>query len=183
MFIIHDGFYSNPEQVREYALGQDFNVEGNYPGLRTGPYPEPYFTNMKGAIEDIIHKKITYWPDKYNTAFQYTTEDSHTWVHYDPTTWAAVCYLTPDAPIDTGTAIYRHKDTGIYQHEIGKPDYNELHHTPDDWEILDYCGNIFNRIVIYKGSFYHSSKIAGFGKNKYDGRLFQTFFFNTEAEN
>jgi len=180
MFIIKENFYTNPYQVREYALGLDFNIEGNYPGLRTDPYPEPYFSNMKYEIEDIMNKEILYWPKEYNTSFQVTTKDSHTWVHYDQTAWAAVCYLTPRAPIESGTGIYRHKKQGFYEHKEGQIDYNQEHHDPEDWELLDFCGNVFNRIVIYKGSFYHRSVLPGFGNDKYDGRLFQTFFFNTE---
>ncbi len=29
--------------------------------------------------------------------------------------WAAVLYLTPNAPAESGTGIYRHKASGIYQ--------------------------------------------------------------------
>lgn len=180
MFIIHDNFYTNPYEVRSYALGLDFNVEGNYPGLRTEPYPEPYFSNMKKAIERILNKKISHWPKTYNTAFQVTTEESKTWIHYDQTKWAAVLYLTPRAPIQAGTGIYRHKKEGFYEHKQGQTDFNEAKHSPEDWELLDFSGNVFNRLVIYKGSYYHSSVLAGFGKDKYDGRLFQTFFFDTE---
>lgn len=180
MFIIKDNFYTNPDQVRDYALSQDFSISGNYPGLRTDPYPEPYFSNMKSEIESILNKKINYWPKTYNTAFQFTTAESKTWIHYDPTRWAAVCYLTPDAPTNTGTGIFRHRKEGFYKHKEGQTDFNNAQHSHEDWELLDYCGNVYNRIVIYEGSFYHSSVIAGFGKDKYDGRLFQTFFFDTE---
>jgi len=182
MFIIKDGFYANPDQVREWALQQEFKVSGNYPGLRTDVYPDPFFTNVKKEIEKIIHKKITNWPTTYNTAFQITTKDSHTWVHYDPTNWAAVCYMTPDAPRNTGTAIFRHKKTGKYKYEEGDTDWNDRKnkHVWEDWEQLDYCANIYNRLVIYHGAFYHSSAIAGFGNGIEDGRLFQTFFFDTE---
>lgn len=180
MFIIKDNFYSNPYDVRAYALGLDFNVSGNFPGTRTAPYEEPYFTEMKHALEDIINKKIIYWPDGYNTAFQYTTKDSKTWVHYDQTQWAGVVYLTPNAPIESGTAICQHKQTKIYRHAPDQTDYNEGGHEEEDWDLLDFCGNIFNRIVIYEGSLYHRSLLPGFGNTKYNGRLFQTFFFNTD---
>ena len=33
--IIVDNFYTNPDEVRAFALEQDFNVDGNYPGHRT----------------------------------------------------------------------------------------------------------------------------------------------------
>ena len=180
MFIIKDNFYSNPYDVREYALSLDFKVEGNYPGKRTGPYPEPYFSNLKLELEKILNKKITYWPEGYNTAFQITTEEAKTWTHYDQTEWAAVCYLTPRAPTESGTGIFKHKKEGFYEHKLGQTDYNNEEHSPEDWELLDFCANIFNRIVVYKGTFYHSSILPGFGSDKYDGRLFQTFFFNTE---
>ena len=36
--IIIDNFYSNVDEVRSFALEQDFNVDGNYPGHRTKPH-------------------------------------------------------------------------------------------------------------------------------------------------
>ena len=33
--IICDNFYNNPEEVRNFALQQNFEVKGNYPGNRT----------------------------------------------------------------------------------------------------------------------------------------------------
>ena len=36
--IIIDDFYDNPDEVREFALAQDYGVEGNFPGNRTIPF-------------------------------------------------------------------------------------------------------------------------------------------------
>ena len=47
------------------------------------------------------------------------------------------------------------------------------------WEMVDIVGNKYNRLVLYRGDLFHSS-LDYFGTNQYDGRLFQTFFFNTE---
>ena len=33
--LIIDGFYENPDEVRQFALSQEFGVKGNYPGQRT----------------------------------------------------------------------------------------------------------------------------------------------------
>jgi hypothetical protein len=77
--------------------------------------------NAKLLMENIIKKKIVWWPEEYNTAFQYTTENDETWIHYDPTNWAAVLYLTPDAPLDSGTAIYMHNETKIYMLDRNDP--------------------------------------------------------------
>jgi hypothetical protein len=40
-------------------------------------------------------------------------------------------------------------------------------------------GNVYNRLVLYRGDLFHSS-LDYFGEGLNDGRLFQTFFFNTE---
>ena len=47
------------------------------------------------------------------------------------------------------------------------------------WELVDRFGNIYNRMVLYRGDIFHVS-MDYFGQDKYDGRLFQVFFFNTE---
>lgn len=179
-FIVVDGYYPNPDFVRAYALSQEFNVSGNYPGIRTSHQSDAYFQNQKVIMEKIIGRKITYWPEEYNTAFQVTLEDAKTWVHYDATQWAAVIYLTPNAPIEAGTALFRHKESGIYQHtEDSARDFNDEYAPPEDWEVIAETKNIYNRAVIYNGNYYHSSVKPGFGTCKHTGRLFQTFFFDT----
>ena len=47
------------------------------------------------------------------------------------------------------------------------------------WEMTDRVANVFNRLVLYRGDYFHAS-LDYFGKDINDGRLFQTFFFNTE---
>lgn len=178
LYII-DNFYSNALDVRNFALTCNFSVQGNYPGYRTGYIGAD---NVKNEIENnILKRKITYWPEGYNTSFQYTTKDSTTWVHYDETTWAGILYLTPQAPKNTGTSIFRHRQTGYYEHEQHNIiNFNSTVNNKDDWEPIVNIENIFNRLILYKGNYYHSSTIAGFGDTLYNARLFQVFFFNSE---
>jgi len=183
-FMVFDNFYSNPYDVRNYALSLPFNVTGNFPGARTGVLKGDNFKNAKTMFEGILKKKIVWWPEEYNTSFQYTTEESKTWIHYDPTNWAAVLYLTPDAPLDSGTAIYMHNESKIFMLDRKNPktdlngsqDVNDL----SKWTPITQVANIFNRLVLSRGEYYHRSVRPGFGKNQYNGRLFQTFFFNIE---
>jgi len=184
--MIFDNFYSNPMGVRDYAISLPFNVTGNYPGARTNVMQEEDNSNAKTMFESILNTKITWWPEQYNTSFQYTTKDDKTWIHYDPTNFAAVLYLTPDAPLESGTAIYRHKDSKISMLDRNNPitDYNsssEDLNDMDKWEPIVQVSNIFNRLVMYRGEYYHRSMLPGFGDSKYNGRLFQTFFFNVEV--
>lgn len=189
LFIL-DGFYNNPEEVRQFALNQEFGVSGNYPGVRT----KPFFTQ---ELIDIIQRhvepfggKITHWvPDEYNGAFQYTTSYNRSWIHADQTTkWAGVCYLTPNAPLSGGTGLFRHKETGLEsapKNEDGTYNQELLNYVGKDsqdmtkWELTAMVGNKFNRLVLYRGDFFHMS-LDYFGTDLYTGRLFQTFFFDTE---
>lgn len=187
-FIVIDNFYDNVDNVRQFALEQEFLTEGNYPGYRTGPEADPQHEYLKTFFENnVINKKITHWPKGYNTAYQVTTEESTTWIHHDDTTWAGVLYLTPNAPAESGTGIYRHKPTGIYEWDKVADSPSDFNNSDflgdshmDHWEQINFVGNVYNRLVIYKGSLYHRSVLPGFGTDKYTGRLFQTFFFDTE---
>jgi hypothetical protein len=91
--------------------------------------------------------------------------------------WAGVCYLTPDAPISGGTALYMYKETKR-RSSIDNIDYREDARDYTKWEVVDRIGNIYNRLILYPGNLYHAS-MDYFGKDLHSGRLFQTFFFNT----
>lgn len=179
MLQIFENFYEDPDAVREFALALPYDVVGNYPGVRTPCMNQEFCDYIQGYLEEKLHTKITYFPrDLYNTSFQYTTKDAKTWIHHDSTKVAGVLYLTPNAPIESGTAIYRHKNTGIYRHEEGQIDYNEDPLVEEDWEKIIEVGNVYNRLVIYDGMYYHRSVLPGFGTDLHTGRLFQTFFFD-----
>jgi hypothetical protein len=171
--IITDDFYQNPDDVRAYALSQPFEVSGNYPGVRTKPWLP---NDLKNSIQYIVQNaggRITNWFEEsgYTGAFQICTAKDRTWIHADSfNTWAAVCYLTPDAPLSSGTALYRWKETKEYQRADNNAPYLDGY---------DYTANRYNRIVMYRGNLYHAS-LDYFGDNFQNGRLFQTFFFNTE---
>lgn len=179
--IIIDDFYANPDSVRQYALSQQFAVSGNYPGLRTKPYlPD----DLKSSIQHIILNAggiVTNWFEEsgYTGAFQMCTAKDRTWIHADSfNTWAGVCYLNPDAPVSAGTALYRWKETKSYERTNNDaPQLDGYDNTK--WEMTDYVSNKYNRLVLYRGNLYHAS-LDYFGDNIKNGRLFQTFFFNTE---
>jgi len=175
--IIIDDFYSNPDAVRAFALQQEFSVTGNYPGSRTKPF---LTDDVKAAIEWNMQfaGKITntYESSGYTGAFQLATAKDRTWIHSDPyNMWAGVCYLTPDAPHTGGTGLFRHKATG--QHRKITQDWEGYDYTK--WELFDRIGNKYNRLVIYRGDMFHAS-LDYFGDSLENGRLFQTFFFDTE---
>jgi hypothetical protein len=176
--IIIDDFYNDPDSVRNFALQQEFCVRGNYPGVRT----KSFFTDdVKEAIEHYMQfaGKITdsFNHDGYTGAFQIATAMDRTWIHADHhNMWAGVCYLTPDAPHTGGTGLFRHKATGEYR-KTGEENHEAYDYTK--WDLVDRIGNKYNRLVIYRGDLFHAS-LDYFGNDLQNGRLFQTFFFNTE---
>lgn len=186
--IIIDDFYKNPDEVRAFALAQEFSQQGNYPGQRTRPF---LAENVKKSISDIIRPyagEVTSWGDDSTGSFQYATARDRSWIHSDDTTdWAAVLYLTPNAPISAGTGIFKHKETGVNRWRSSEHTDSENSQAPGvlhsqdftKWEMVDRLGNVYNRMVLYKGDLFHVS-LDYFGNDKEDGRLFQVFFFNTE---
>lgn len=182
--IVVDDFYTNPDEVRNFALSQDFNISGNYPGLRTKSFLSD---SCKDAINNLLLYNaggVTDWMVENNGegggtgSFQICTSQDRTWIHTDPyNNWAGVCFLTPDAPLSGGTATYIHKKSKERTF-IENSLYEKDHYDYTQWEILDRVGNIYNRLVLFRGDLYHAS-VDYFGNNKENGRLFQLFFFNT----
>ena len=181
--IIADDFYDNPDDVRNMALSQEFSVRGNYPGMRTKSFLSDSVKEVINALVSHAAGGVTDWlldenGDGYTGAFQICTAEDRTWIHSDYNNmWAGVCYLTPDAPISGGTALYMHKKTKE-RFSIGSMDHGEDARDYTKWEVVDRIGNIYNRLILYPGKLYHAS-VDYFGKDLHSGRLFQTFFFNT----
>ncbi len=186
--LIVDDFYTNPYEVRDFALSQEFTVRGNYPGRRTQSFLNE---SLKETISNIVYPhagNIKSWGGDYTGSFQYTVAEDRSWIHADSyTDWAGVVYLTPDAPISAGTGLFRHKETQLrnwnYRERSKEEDSVSPHmihpHDYTKWDMIDRFGNLFNRLILYRADLYHVS-LDYFGSSKEDGRLFQVFFFNTD---
>ena len=178
--IITDDFYGDPDSVRQFALSQAFDVTGNYPGSRTKSFLNP---DIKEAIQTIVWPvggEITKWydVDGMTGSFQLTTAADRSWIHTDHfNKWAAVCYLTPNAPVTAGTGLFQYKKNGARTSvEMGNEAYDAQDMTK--WIMYDVISNRYNRLVMYRGDLFHSS-LDYFGSGFEDGRLFQVFFFDT----
>lgn len=90
--IILDNFLKNPDEVRKFALSQDFNIKDNFSGLRTESFAK---IDHKHIFEKLLYNKITYWSKESNGSFQYTNVSN---IHQDLTDFTAIIYLTPNIP-------------------------------------------------------------------------------------
>ena len=190
LFVV-DNFYADPHAVREFALQQTYFPGEGAVGHRTRK--QFLFDGLRESFESIIGVKILDhtndgfgWNDEgINGRFQYCPAGTPSVFHCDSQKWAAVIYLTPDAPPESGTSFFRHKETKIFHNSQidwesgqGLKVFNQhtfLDGTP--YEPIDTVGNVFNRLVIFDGGLIHSG-INYFGWNIETSRLFQIFFFN-----
>lgn len=179
--IVVDDFYTNPDDVRDFALSQEFNVTGNYPGQRTEQnWNRRPNESIFSTFQKLLGEPLEPWNYEklgYSSSFQITTETDETWIHTDETDWAAVIYLTPNAPHNSGTAFYSIPSIDLRERQdrSGK----DFDNKDPGWVKSDVVSNVYNRLVLYSGYLYHRSDLPGFGTDKYSGRLFQTFFFNS----
>jgi len=184
-FFVVDNFYENPYSVREFSLSQMYFYDPGYLGMRTRIHF--FFSGVKERFEQIIGEKITSWEDQpMNGRFQTCTAGTPLVYHCDEQQWAAMVYLTPNAPPECGTSFFRHKKTKIHHNsqidwstDQGIQVFNQktfVDKTP--YELVDCVGNIYNRLVIFDGGLIHAAS-EYFGWDIASSRLFHMYFFNT----
>ncbi len=172
--IVVDNFYENPDYVREYALRQEFvSTISSHKGKRT----TQDFQNdeLKTRFEELLGKRIVKWDYKWNGCFQYCIAEDPLVIHCDVQNYAAMVFLTPNAPPSTGTSFYRHKE--MKNRSFRQNTFTSGHYDFTNFDLVDSIGNVYNRLVIFDAQLIHAAS-EYFGQNQYNGRLFQIFFFD-----
>jgi glycosyltransferase involved in cell wall biosynthesis len=180
MLWVVDDFYDDPNLVRQFALQQQFEDHSDwYKGRRT--YERWHMPSVRHQFEQIMGQKIIRWDEHgMNGKFQYCVPENPLVYHYDTQQWAALIYLTPDAPFSSGTALYAHKESRI-RHMEDHPNADRCFdggfYDSSKFELVDYVGNVFNRLVIFNARSFHAAT-QYFGTDINNSRLFQIFFFD-----
>ena len=171
--LVIDDFLDNPDEIRNFLINNKvpFNIEGAYPGKRTPPVDNLDYKNM---IVEKLHKvlpfKIKMKPLSFS--FQLCLSGDETWVHVDPSDWTGVLYLTPNAPIESGTLLFKADNESMMK--IRSEEKQQV-----DIDIIAGISNVYNRLVLFRGKdIPHRSNVAGFGNCLENGRLTQVFFFD-----
>ena len=197
---IIENFYENPDAIRKFALAQEYtfchdrlNMEYVYPGSRTKD-----LFDLDSKLHEKICKKLVsvYHNAEYDlmrwaisTSFQsVSAEYGQGVIHTDHNTvFAAVLYLTPDAPLNGGTSLFKKNktfDEKKYQQALNDNDarfktgeiaMDTSYHSMFD-EIVR-VNNMYNTLIIYEGRHFHAANHF-FGKTIKDSRLAQVFFVN-----
>jgi hypothetical protein len=194
-----DNFFSDPDQVREFALKQKFmKMSDTYAGTRT----DEIFNIDKQFFEVMCHRVLSLFNDvkevhslRMTMRFQKIPRISDThpelnqgWVHDDgENIFAGVVYLDPTPNPDSGTSLYRLKEgespTDIAHSETKRALYGDR---LEDAQvavdaITDHNGkfietarfsNVYNRLVCYDASVFHKAN----SYNNDEERLTLVFF-------
>ena len=172
--LIIDDFLDNPDEIRNFLIDNKVSFEktGSYPGKRTPPVDNLDYKNM---IVEKLHKvlpfKIKMKP--FSFSFQLCLSGDETWVHLDPSDWTGVLYLTPNAPIESGTLFFK-EDVELVKRLRAPEGFGKM-----GVDLISTVGNVYNRLVLWRGSeIPHRSNMTGFGDCLENGRLTQVFFFD-----
>ena len=192
-FLVVDNFYENPDEVRDFALSCDFSP---HPQYHKGQRTEQKFIpkGIKERFETLLHSQITSWEDQgANGVFQYCTAEDQVVYHVDSQSYAAVIYLTKDAPPSCGTTFFKSRRTGLRSaptqkdcERLGKNEqdlsfeiFKNNFYDKTDLEEVDVVGNVYNRLVIWNAKLIHAAS-EYFGDKKENSRLFHMFFFDVK---
>lgn len=195
-----ENFYENPDAIRKFALTQEYKygheqteINYVYPGCRTKD-----LLSLDAALYEKICKKLV-------SVFHNAEHDHMRWVissrfqsvsaeygqgviHTDSNTiFAALVYLSPNAPLDAGTSLFRKNkkfDEKKYQRALEQNDERfkagEIIMDTDYHSMFDEIvriNNVYNTLVIYEGRHFHAAN-QFFGKALKDSRLTQVFFIS-----
>lgn len=192
--VLVDDFLPNVDEVRSLALSQDFFPHPEFhKGERTnGRFLSP---GIREAFEDLLGRRIVRWEEhEANGVFQVCKAGDQVVFHSDVQNYAGVLYLTPDAPPEAGTTLYRSRATKgrtvgeslrlgkIWQQYAGRVSremYEGKLLDPTAWEVVDVFGNVYNRLVLWDARLVHAASCY-FGTKKENARLFQMFFFDIQ---
>jgi hypothetical protein len=204
---IVDNFFNDPDKVREFALKQTFKTNKErvdsgentlYPGLRTDGLHlidiDLYFevTSKLFSIYHNIQEQRVNW--EVFAYFQLVPKDwNDGWIHIDGSDLSAgVIYLTPNAPLNSGTSIYKPNslfDANRYEElQLSKNLFfrQNIKSNKYDQEKLECnsmfdetikVNNLYNRFVMFNGNEYHGADTF-FGSDEEDSRLTLVYFMH-----
>ncbi len=195
-----DNFYEDPDAIRRFALAQKYKFRHEetgldyvYPGCRTQD-----LHNLDSALQAMVLKKLI-------SVFHIAEHDVMRWaisssfqsvsaiyeqgvIHTDANTiFAGVLYLTPNAPLDAGTSLFRKNATFTQEKYQQACDANDARFKNGDivmdtnfhsmFDEVVKVNNVYNTLILFEGDIYHAAN-KFFGSTLEDSRLAQVFFVN-----
>ena len=117
--IVHDGFFNNPDKVREWGLTLDYyHKDGTFPGVRSECTKFLHKKFYEASATKLMSLWGNYKREEWDLQLQFqkikrfndNPDINIGWIHQDTgAEAAAVIYLDPDADLNHGTSHYRIK--------------------------------------------------------------------------
>jgi Family of unknown function (DUF6445) len=197
---IVENFYENPDAIRKFALAQKYtfcheiaDIAYTFPGCRTKDlsYLDTLlFEKICKKLVSVFHNsEHDYMRWAITTSFQSVAADyGQGVIHTDHNTiFAAVLYLTPDAPLNGGTSLFKKNKNFDEKKYIQALDDNDARFKTGDikmdtayhsmFDEIVRVNNVYNTLIIYEGRHFHAAN-QFFGKTLEDSRLAQVFFIS-----
>lgn len=196
------------EHALKQAFQANLYEGQNFPGVQTDGQP---CQEVMERIATVLQRPVKWSsPDNGAFRVSVASAQARTDIHIDNEsqgqthTYAAVLYLNPPEQCQGGTTFWQHRATGWDRRppeaEVKAAGYasfaafqdswstgetvrafDELQAERETWLAQAEIPMRSNRLVIYRGNYYHSISNV-FGSTLQDGRLAQLFFFETVAD-
>ena len=183
--VVKDNFYSNPDEVRELALGKTYQQPpAGTPRLAVTAVcneneAKTMFERLQGDLPEDQGNPVV----GVNVLFRYTLASAQKKIfcHVDGCSSAGIVYLSKPEQCAGGTTIYRHKATGD---EIYRKQNRQLYdfRDPGQWEVIEEVEMVYNRLVMYPGQLFHAITPVFFGDRIDNARLTQNVFIYRERD-
>jgi hypothetical protein len=199
--LIIDNFYDDPYEVRQAGLNAEYERrvgEVYYPGDNSvGSYE---IKGLNEVVSSLVHEPVMRTPHTAHCRFRIATAGAESQaslrMHVDGANyWSGIVYLSLPEHCRGGTEFYRHKEMNsdraplydsevaeygsescaIFTQNLTRRDSNDA----SKWEHLFTVPMRFNRCVIFRPWFWHTSGIS-FGDRPENARLIQLFFFTLD---
>ena len=198
-----DDFYSNPDEVREFALSQRFGAEvGDFPGERTKQLHlinENFFNSFCSRLFSLFYQfqvePITWSVESYfQKIYPYDSNPNSLlnegWIHRDCEDYisAGVIYLNPNSNPDAGTSFFHGispnykcdwslRDDLYKGKQVDRERYlQEKQKNTNAYDKTLEIKNTYNRLSFYGTQYPHRE--SNFCASDTEPRLTQIFFIN-----
>lgn len=200
--IIADNFYADPDQVRAFALRQEWIQRDALPASFPGTESKRCFfpKELVSRFANLVGGPITVDPVRNSFgAFALTldVDEPKKTVHVDGRQWTGIIYLTPNEICRGGTNLFKHRATGLVRAPTDREAIDRGYgsrnaflkevlisdaRSVNAWD-LDFSVEMrFNRLFLFKGGERFHAPDGYYGRRQDEGRLVQLFFFDEAGE-
>ena len=192
--IVIDNFFENPEMVLEHSKKFEYRFpeDGKYPGTRSENVDTTFFQfttkKIMASLYPMNYRSMTWSGSQFFQKIQGNNYPYEGWVHQDSTAEiTSIVYLSKDLGCGTAICTPKSYDREIIFHDKKHDQFKKpsdktlkkyLEKNNDRFEKTIKIDSVFNRLVIFDSSNYHS--VINFGDKERITLI--TFLYKIESD-